>query len=70
MLPGAGAAGAAATVVALATPYALAGACPSGAEVLVAYGDDAASQRAAARGLLGAKASGTLPVEKLDLFAK
>ncbi len=56
------------TVVALATPYALADACPQGCEVLVAYGDDAASQRAAARGLLGAKASGTLPVEKLELF--
>jgi len=62
--------GGAASVVALATPYALAGSCPQGSEVLVAYGDDASSQRAAARVLLGAKASGTLPVENLELFAK
>jgi beta-glucosidase-like glycosyl hydrolase len=60
----------AATVVGLCTPYALAGACRPGSEVLVAYGDDGSSQRAAARVLLGARAQGTLPVEKLDFFAK
>jgi beta-N-acetylhexosaminidase len=61
--------GAQATVVALATPYALAGACPAGSQILVAYGDDPYSQRAAARALLGGKAPGTLPVS-VDLFSK
>lgn len=62
--------GGAVSVVGLATPYALAGACPAGSEVLIVYGDDPASQRAAARVLLGAKAPGALPVEKLELFSK
>jgi beta-N-acetylhexosaminidase len=58
------------SVVGLATPYALAATCPQGSEVLVAYGDDVFSQRAAARVLLGAKAPGVLPVGPIDFFAK
>jgi beta-N-acetylhexosaminidase len=57
------------TVVGLCSPYALAGACPRGSEVLLVYGDDPASQRAAAAALLGGPAPGALPVETVELFA-
>ena len=56
------------TVVGLCSPYVLGGACPKGSEALLVYGDDVASQRAAAATLLGAAAPGTLPVEGLELF--
>jgi hypothetical protein len=62
-------AGAPVTVAGLCSPWVLAGACPKGSEVLLVYGDDAASQRAAAAALLGAPAPGKLPLEGLGLFA-
>jgi beta-N-acetylhexosaminidase len=54
--------GARTSVVGLCGPYPLRGALPDGAEVLLAYGDEAACQAAAARVLLGAAAPGVLPV--------
>ncbi|MGE0713762.1 MAG: glycoside hydrolase family 3 N-terminal domain-containing protein [Planctomycetota bacterium] len=49
------------SVVGLCGPAALAGAVPAGAELLLAYGDAPAAERAAARVLLGAAAPGRLP---------
>jgi len=57
------------SVVALGSPWVLARSCPPGCEAIVAYGDDPASQRAAAQVLLGAPAPGKLPVEAFALHA-
>ncbi len=57
------------SVVALGSPWVLAKSCPPGCEAIVAYGDDPASQRAAAQVLLGSPAPGKLPVEAFALHA-
>ncbi|MBL4846491.1 MAG: hypothetical protein JKY65_13270, partial [Planctomycetes bacterium] len=50
-------------VVGLCGPYALSGLVPEGSELLVAYGDAPAAERAAAEVLLGRReAPGSLPV--------
>jgi hypothetical protein len=57
------------TVVGLCGPYPLRGALPAGTELLLAYGDEAACQAAAAAALLGAPAPGRLPVPGAGLLA-
>ena len=50
------------TVVGLCGPYSLQGVVPAGVPVLLAYGDEACCQLAAAKALMGGEANGRLPV--------